>query len=89
MDNQEGGLKELVITSRRHAANEIIISIHDSAEGIDANQLDRLFQPFFTTKPAGTGMGLAIFRSIVESWRQNLVQTQRESWRDPSYGCRS
>jgi signal transduction histidine kinase len=67
MDNQEGGLKELVVTSCREPANEIIISIRDSGVGIDANQFEHLFQPFFTTKPAGTGMGLAICRSIVES----------------------
>ena len=67
MDVQEQGSRELVLVSRREGPHDIVISIRDSGKGIDAHQLDQLFQPFFTTKSGGIGMGLAISRSIVES----------------------
>lgn len=43
------------------------IEVGDTGKGIDQKDLGRIFQPLFTTKPKGTGMGLAIVRSIVES----------------------
>jgi len=57
----------LILVSRREGPHDIVISVRDSGEGIAAHQLDQLFQPFFTTKPGGIGMGLAICRSIVEA----------------------
>jgi PAS domain S-box-containing protein len=67
MDEQEEHSKELILVSRREGPHDIVISVRDSGEGIPAHQLDQLFQPFFTTKPGGIGMGLAICRSIVEA----------------------
>jgi signal transduction histidine kinase len=67
MDGQEEHSKELILVSRREGPHDIVISVRDSGEGIAAHQLDQLFQPFFTTKPGGIGMGLAICRSIVEA----------------------
>jgi C4-dicarboxylate-specific signal transduction histidine kinase len=67
MDRQEEHSKELILVSRREGPHDIVISVRDSGEGIPAHQLDQLFQPFFTTKPGGIGMGLAICRSIVEA----------------------
>ncbi|MFZ3250494.1 MAG: ATP-binding protein, partial [Pseudolabrys sp.] len=43
------------------------VTIEDSGTGIDSNDKDHIFEPFFTTKSAGTGIGLAICRSIVDS----------------------
>jgi signal transduction histidine kinase len=48
------------------SAEEIHISVNDSGKGIDPKILPRLFDPFFTTKPKGTGLGLAMARSILE-----------------------
>ena len=43
------------------------VTIENSGTGIDSNDKDHIFEPFFTTKSAGTGIGLAICRSIVDS----------------------
>ncbi len=45
----------------------MLISVSDTGVGLPADQADRIFNAFFTTKPQGSGMGLAISRSIVES----------------------
>jgi len=45
----------------------VLIRDQDSGPGIDPAQADRIFEPFFTDKPEGIGMGLSISRSIVES----------------------
>jgi signal transduction histidine kinase len=45
----------------------LLVSIRDSGPGLDPHRLNRLFDPFYTTKPQGLGMGLAISRSIVEA----------------------
>jgi PAS domain S-box-containing protein len=59
--------RELVIRSRRHEADQVLIEIEDAGDGIDSKYLDRLFSAFFTTKPDGMGMGLSISRSIIEA----------------------
>jgi signal transduction histidine kinase len=46
----------------------LTVSISDSGVGLPAESADRIFDPFHTTKPQGTGMGLTITRSIVESY---------------------
>ena len=45
----------------------VLVTIEDSGTGINKKDKDRIFQPFFTTKSAGTGIGLAICRSIIEA----------------------
>ena len=45
----------------------VTISVHDSGAGLKSAQADRLFEPFYTTKPQGLGMGLVISRSIIEA----------------------
>ena len=48
-------------------ANEMFVEVQDTGPGLDPEKLDRLFQSFYTTKPDGIGMGLAISRSIAEA----------------------
>ena len=48
------------------------VSIEDTGTGIDPDHLHRLFDPFYTTKPDGMGIGLSVSRSIVESHRGTL-----------------
>ena len=61
------GARELVIASQRAEDGQLQVSISDSGVGLPAQQADQIFNAFFTTKPHGTGMGLRISRSIIES----------------------
>jgi PAS domain S-box-containing protein len=53
--------------STRHGTRHVVASVRDSGTGLDRGDRNRVFEPFFTTKPGGSGMGLAISRSIVQS----------------------
>ena len=59
--------RELVIRSRQDETQQVLVSVTDCGVGISAENADRLFNAFFTTKPSGMGMGLSICRSIVEA----------------------
>jgi signal transduction histidine kinase len=69
----EGG--ELTITSQREENSQLLISVSDTGVGLPSKQADQIFNAFFTTKTQGTGMGLSISRSIVESHRGRLWAT--------------
>jgi len=58
---------ELTITSQMREGSELLIGVSDTGVGLPADNPERIFESFVTTKPEGTGMGLAIARSIVES----------------------
>ena len=60
-------------------ANEVMAWVVDCGPGIDADKIDRIFDPLATWKPGGTGMGLAISNSIIEShngrmWAENTPE---------------
>jgi PAS domain S-box-containing protein len=59
---------QLTIRSRSSAEGRLFVSISDTGKGLPAESTERIFEPFHTTKPQGTGMGLTITRSIVESY---------------------
>jgi signal transduction histidine kinase len=67
IEAMQGTGGELSITSKRTEDGQLLISVSDSGIGLPAEETERIFMAFFTTKPQGTGMGLAISRSIVES----------------------
>jgi PAS domain S-box-containing protein len=58
--------RELQIRSRKHGSDQILIAVEDSGTGIELENVDQVFNAFFTTKPDGIGMGLSICRSIIE-----------------------
>src|SRR6202166_1593647 len=59
--------RELVIKSQSAENNELLLSVSDTGVGLPRHQADQIFNAFFTTKTHGTGMGLRISRSIIES----------------------
>jgi C4-dicarboxylate-specific signal transduction histidine kinase len=69
------GERELLVSSSKDEANNVIVAVRDSGEGLDAANLERVFDAFFTTKPDGMGMGLAISRTIIESHGGRLWAT--------------
>jgi two-component system sensor kinase FixL len=78
----------LVRILARHREGNLLVSIEDSGPGIPADALPRLFEPFFTSKPNGLGMGLAICRRIVEAhggriWGENTANGARFSFTLP------
>jgi len=61
------GTRELTIKSQRAENEQLLVSVSDTGKGLPEGSADQIFNAFFTTKPHGTGMGLRICRSIVES----------------------
>jgi PAS domain S-box-containing protein len=59
--------RQLLVGSRRHESDHVLVEVQDSGIGIERENLDKIFESFYTTKPQGMGMGLAISRSIVEN----------------------
>ena len=72
MDPVTSREKLLVIKSAIHESAKVLITISDTGTGIDPQNLDRIFDAFFTTKSKGMGMGLAICRSIIEGYGGRL-----------------
>jgi PAS domain S-box-containing protein len=61
------GTRELTIKSQRLQNEHLMVSVSDTGMGLPVQHADQIFTAFFTTKPDGTGMGLSISRSIIES----------------------
>jgi len=73
-----GHPKELLVSAREEDS-ELIVRVEDSGIGLDAEMAEKIFNPFFTTKPHGIGMGLSISRSIIESHEGHLWAVPRPS----------
>ena len=67
MREQVAGARTLVLRSAADSSTTIRVAVQDSGPGINESDLDSIFQPFYTTKADGLGMGLSIARSIVEA----------------------
>lgn len=61
------GARELTIRTGSHASGGVLVAVCDSGPGVDLHDTERLFEPFYTSKAGGMGMGLSICRSIVEA----------------------
>ena len=59
--------REVLITTSQTEPNEVCLGVQDTGPGLSAETLPRLFEPFYTTKPDGMGMGLSICRSIIDA----------------------
>jgi len=67
MVEPNGHARALVIRTSRAGDGGVRVAVEDAGAGIDMEDIDRLFQPLYTTKPEGLGMGLAIARTIVDA----------------------
>ena len=68
--------KELLISTARVDSNGVLLAVQDSGPGIDPANLERVFEPFYSTKASGMGMGLSICRAIIEAHGGRLWATQ-------------
>jgi signal transduction histidine kinase len=59
--------RRIVIRSSQTEPDRVLVEIQDAGRGVEPQNLDRLFNAFFSTKPNGMGMGLSICRSIVQA----------------------
>jgi PAS domain S-box-containing protein len=75
MSEVSEGSRVLLIGSRADAPDGVIVTVQDSGPGLKPECLDRIFDPFYTTKPTGMGMGLSICRSIAEEHGGRLWAT--------------
>lgn len=66
MSSMEEGARELSISTEQSPTGGMLVAVGDSGPGIDPQRLQRVFEPFYTTKTSGVGMGLAICRSIID-----------------------
>jgi PAS domain S-box-containing protein len=70
--------RELKVKSQADGTRNVVVSVADAGPGLDAGSRDRIFDAFYTTKTSGTGMGLAISRSIVEGHGGRIWTTANE-----------
>ena len=76
MRDVEPGSRELIIRTFHDAPSTVRVAIQDSGIGMESGKLKQIFNPFFTTKPEGLGMGLSINRSIIEAHGGRIWVTQ-------------
>jgi PAS domain S-box-containing protein len=69
------GARDLLISTGRAGSNDVLVSVRDSGPGLAPAALERLFDPFYTTKSSGLGLGLSICRSIIQSHGGRLWAT--------------
>ena len=68
-------VREIQVSTNADAEGAVLVAVRDSGPGIEPAVKDRVFEPFYTTKPDGMGMGLAICRSIIEAHGGKLWAT--------------
>jgi hypothetical protein len=67
MGSVQEGPRELSISTEQTQANGVLVAVRDSGPGIDPENIERVFEAFYTTKSSGVGMGLSICRSIIDA----------------------
>ena len=79
MKNVQDGSRGLSIRTRRTDGDRILLAVRDTGVGLEREDVDRIFQAFYTTKGAGMGIGLSVSRSIIERHHGRL-------WGEPNEG---
>jgi len=75
MSARSEGPRDLLISTAKTDSEGVLVAVRDSGPGLAPESVERLFEPFYTTKPGGLGMGLSICRSIIESHHGRLWAT--------------
>src|SRR6266851_2579270 len=78
MNSVEDGPRELLIRTEQSRMGSILVAVHDSGPGVDPANLDRVFEPFYTTKNSGVGMGLSICQTIINGHGGRLWMSANE-----------
>ena len=78
MTSVSGRPRELVIHTRNVDGGQVEVTVEDSGVGLDPNSTSRIFEPFYTTKSSGMGMGLSISRSIVQNYGGRIWPTAND-----------
>jgi PAS domain S-box-containing protein len=80
MSETTEGTRELLIRTTRTGCDGVLVAVMDSGPGLPPAGLERLFEPFYTTKPGGLGVGLSICRSIIEAHGGRLWASANEPY---------
>lgn len=75
MSGSARDIRNLNISTANTASEGVLVAVRDSGPGLTPENVERLFEPFYTTKPGGMGMGLSISRSIIEAHGGRLTAT--------------
>ena len=67
MGSVQEGPRELSISTEQTQGNGFLVTVRDTGPGIDPENIERVFEAFYTTKTSGVGMGLSICRSIIDA----------------------
>ena len=78
MSSIEDGARELSIRTEQSQTGGVLVAVHDSGPGIDSVNLERVFEPFYTTKTNGIGMGLSICQTIIHGHGGRLSMRANE-----------
>jgi len=78
MSAVEDRARQLVIRTERDEGDRVRLAVQDTGVGFDLQAVDRLFDPFYTTKGEGMGIGLSVSRSIIENHHGRLWATLNE-----------
>jgi C4-dicarboxylate-specific signal transduction histidine kinase len=81
MANGPTAQKELTVSSAREADGRVVVRVRDRGTGIPSDSVDRIFEPFFTSKREGIGLGLAICRTIASAHGGQLWATNNDPGR--------
>jgi C4-dicarboxylate-specific signal transduction histidine kinase len=66
-DDLHGGPRNLLVRAEKDPTDSVLLTVSDTGAGLDSEKTEHIFSAFYTTKPEGMGMGLAISRSIIEA----------------------
>ncbi len=75
INHQTTNVRELAVRTSTENSDTVTVAVRDSGTGLDEENMKRMFDAFFTTKPSGLGMGLSISRTIIDAHGGRIVAT--------------